>query len=61
MRDYNRIERILDTIKRIWQNNPDLRLCQLILNITTDGNVLYWVEDDNLEQALIEMYENSGK
>lgn len=61
MRDYNRIERILNTIKRIWQNNPDLRLCQLILNITTDANVLYWVDDDELEKALIEMYENSGK
>ena len=61
MRDYNRIERILNTIKRIWQNNPDLRLCQLILNIATDANVLYWVDDDELEKALIEMYENSGK
>jgi uncharacterized protein YihD (DUF1040 family) len=60
MRDYTRIERVLNTIKRIWEKNPDLRLCQLILNLTTNGDMLYWVEDDKLEQALIEMYENSG-
>lgn len=61
MRDYTRIDRVLKTIERIWKNNPDLRLCQLILNLTTNGDMLYYVEDDKLEKALIEMYENSGK
>lgn len=61
MRDISRIDRILEVIKRIWKNNPDLRLCQLLLNLTTDANMLYWVEDDELESALIEMYENCGK
>lgn len=56
MRDINRIDRILETIKTIWKQNPDLRLCQLLLNLVVDANVLYYVEDDMLEKALKEMY-----
>lgn len=57
MRNPNRIEPTLKEIERIWKNNPDLRLCQLLLNIVTNANVLYYVEDTDLIQALKEMYD----
>lgn len=58
MRNPNRIETTLKEIERIWKNNPDLRLCQLLLNIVTDANVLYYVEDADLIKALQEVYDN---
>ena len=56
MRDINRIEPILEEIKIIWKNNPDLRLGQLLLNLVANANMLYYVEDNDLIQALKEMY-----
>ena len=53
MRDINRIKRIVDLIYKIWINNPDLRLGQLLYNYGgfTDHN--YNLEDDNLEIELM--------
>ena len=45
MRDINRIDKILEEIKLIWKNVPDLRLGQLLLNVLQDP-ALYYVEDD---------------
>lgn len=58
MRNPDRIEPTLKEIERIWKNNPDLRLCQLLLNIVTNANVLYYVEDADLIKALQEVYDN---
>ena len=68
MRDPKRINKILELIKKIWEKNPDLRLCQLIGNI---GNCfpsgdLYHIEDDLLMKALKiyyldESYYHKGK
>ena len=50
MRDKKRINQILGTLALIWEENPDLRLGQIIGNalILHDGPSvpLYYVEDD---------------
>ena len=40
MRDIKRIERILNKIDDLWQENPDLRLCQLIYKILGESKYL---------------------
>ena len=57
MRNPNRIEPTLKEIERIWKNNPDLRLGQLLLNIVSNANILYYVEDNELIKGLKEMYD----
>ena len=57
MRDIKRIERILNKIGVLWQENPDLRLCQLIYKILGKGkyssdNDLFYIEDDYLESLI---------
>jgi hypothetical protein len=52
MRDPARIDRILDQIRYIWLEQPDLRLCQLIGNALPGADDKYFVEDDDLEAAL---------
>lgn len=53
MRDMDRIERILNKIKKIWYEYPDLRLGQLLMNVNKyfEGNTFYH-EDNELESAL---------
>lgn len=46
MRDPARIEPTLQAIKAAWQENPDLRLGQLIWAIA--GRDPFYVEDDTL-------------
>lgn len=57
MRNPDRIKPTLLEIERIWKNNPDLRLGQLLLNIVSDANILYYVEDNELIKALQKMYD----
>ena len=56
MRDINRIDRICDSLKQIWETLPDWRLMQLIVNfqdyISNDG---YYLEDEDFIKALAEM------
>lgn len=56
MRDPKRIKRILLIIEKIWTDNPDLRLCQLIGNCWIVGDN-YHREDDELEKKLLEIYQ----
>lgn len=55
MRDINRIDKILEELKLIWKNVPDLRLGQLLLNVLQDP-ALYYVEDDQLIDYLKKFY-----
>lgn len=55
MRDPNRISKILDSIKKIWEKYPDMRLGQLICNVLRDPT-LYYVEDDELVEFLNAYY-----
>ena len=57
MRDANRIDVILKEVKNIWEKYPDLRLGQLICNVVCDP-ALYYIEDENLIEALKEFYKN---
>lgn len=54
MRDPQRIEPILQLIREVWYQAPDLRLAQLIMNALSIAADPYHVEDDHLFQKLIE-------
>lgn len=56
MRDKRRINKILKTVKKIRKKYPDLRLGQMLLNTVSDDSILYMLEDNELEQALIHVY-----
>ncbi len=59
MRNPNRIPVILDEIKKVWEQYPDLRLGQLISNVFSDP---YFIEDEDLAQALKTFYNiNKGE
>ncbi len=61
MRDPKRIDTILSLIREIWQDMPDLRLTQLIMNALKMNSDPYYVEDDKLEHALIQLYEEYNR
>jgi uncharacterized protein YihD (DUF1040 family) len=52
MRDPKRISRILSLVRALWEQNPDLRLIQLLMNNVEEGGEAYHFEDDKLEEAL---------
>lgn len=55
MRDANRIDKILEEVRGIWKRYPDLRLTQLIMNLS-DSPMLYYIEDNDLIDALKRLY-----
>jgi uncharacterized protein YihD (DUF1040 family) len=56
MRDPKRIDEVLELIRQIWKEKPDLRLTQLILN-ARDKYDPYYMEDDVLVKRLREVYQ----
>lgn len=53
MRNIERIPVVLEKIKSVWLQNPDLRLCQLLENVKPDSlNDMYYIEDDKLIELL---------
>lgn len=59
MRDPARIDRILAALGEYWKANPDLRLGQIVANLTVKANArplhapeIFYVEDDKIEAAL---------
>ena len=52
MRDYKRCSRILKLMSRSWRLDPDLRLCQLVVNMSGVNGDPYHVEDDVFEKNL---------
>lgn len=55
MRDPERIDRLLDQIRMIWQTHPDYRLGQLIVNFVRPQQPcaeIYNIEDDELEDKI---------
>jgi uncharacterized protein YihD (DUF1040 family) len=58
MRNPNRIDNVLNEIKRIWKKNPNLRLLQLLLNIDCEH---YYIEDEQLVEKLRNFYEKEEK
>lgn len=55
MRDPDRIDKILEEVKRVWEKYPDLRLGQLLLNIPISGDI-YYIEDEQLIRELKKLY-----
>ena len=48
-RDPKRIPEILGLISEIWNEYPDLRLCQLLENVKPQNyNDMYYIEDSDL-------------
>lgn len=61
MRDPKRIDKILNRLKKVWRNNPDLRLGQLILNTFSIHNgvdsMVYRMEDEEFIKKIEDLYE----
>lgn len=51
MRNPERIDNILERLKVVWKENPDLRLGQLLLAVIKMDR-LFYIEDETLIQAL---------
>jgi uncharacterized protein YihD (DUF1040 family) len=61
MRDKNRIPKIIKQLQVIWEQNPDLRLGQLITNLyNTEDMDVYIMEDIYLINALRDLYETKS-
>lgn len=52
MRDPRRIKRMLAVLERVWLRESDLRLGQLLVNISPAGRDPFHVEDDEWAAAL---------
>jgi len=55
MRDPKRIPKMLNELKGIWSTFPDLRLGQLLVNVT-ERSTLYYMEDDELMKKIRQYY-----
>lgn len=51
MRGVTRIEPMLEELKSVWEQYPDLRLGQLICDIVPEDK-LYYVEDDMMLEQI---------
>lgn len=61
MRDPSRILVFCDRLAKAWQQFPDLRFGQFILNIFyEDGRDLFYIEDDEMIE-IIEKYSKSWR
>ena len=49
MRDPNRIDEILNTVKIVWNQYPDMRFGQLVVNVL--GIDPFYIEDDVILKA----------
>ena len=56
MRDPKRIEKYLKILEQIWEQYPDLRFTQLILNVFGNNPADYYIEDEDSIQLLIDAY-----
>lgn len=63
MRNPKRINKILNLLQTLWQNSPDLRFGQLLINlgICDDENRLWNNEDEDLEKYLKSTIEEGTK
>ncbi len=56
MRDPKRIKQMLKVVKKVWKQNPDLRLLQLLLNCADRDDAAYYLEDDDLLKQIKKIY-----
>lgn len=55
MRNPDRIPQVLAKIRAAWNKNPDLRLGQIVSNLTPHRQDVFYVEDDVLVKDLPEV------
>ena len=55
------IDTVLAALRKAWLEAPQLRLCQLINNVTEMGEVLYYIDDQKLAQLFGEFYHVARK
>ena len=66
MKDKKRIHEILGLLEKIWEKQPELRLCQIIGNsLATNpdeaiASDIYYIEDAYLEYFLGQYAEKNG-
>ena len=60
MRDRTRIIKIVDRLRAVWEENPELRLLQLLGNVypKNDDFDPYYTEDEDFISELEQYYEN---
>lgn len=61
MRDPKRIPLVLDLIKQIWQQEPDLRLGQIIANSIYHNECVFSIEEGILISRLLERFPQQKK
>lgn len=49
MRDPKRIDEVLNTVKTVWEQYPDMRFGQLVVNVL--GVDPFYIEDDVILRA----------
>ncbi|MGN6107390.1 MAG: hypothetical protein ACTHU0_19935 [Kofleriaceae bacterium] len=52
MRDPKCIDRVIAKLRALWHADPDMRLGQLVANLTPASREVSFVEDDVLEERL---------
>lgn len=57
MRPTERIEPVLNSIRKLWYVYPDLRLCQLLSNVIPSDRDPYYIEDDELVEYIESYYD----
>lgn len=56
MRDPKRIPRLLKKLRAFWEQNPDLRLGQIVENLAAvTEDYVFYIEDDVLESRIPEV------
>lgn len=60
MRDPNRIPIVLEALRVAWERYPDLRLGQLLVNATPNGQGLFYIEDRVWLDRLRALVEEEG-
>lgn len=51
------IQTILEELKEVWCAHPQMRLAQLILNLTDTNPAFYYLEDKDFINALSSYYD----
>ncbi len=47
-----RIPKVIETLRKVWFQYPDLRLGQLLINVVPNGKDLFYIEEDELVELL---------
>ena len=55
MRDPKRIDEVLRLLKIYWDTHPDLRLGQIVVNITQKNDPFYVEDEDFIRKLMMEI------